>query len=556
MLRHPVEPVRIFDFLPPPLRPRIEDAQRVMRRRLALAPRPTALRVEPLPAFAGTPARVAHALMPFDLLEWRRCEFDLSQRVDPAIVFGLMMAMQSGAEAAALLAQAGSFASVGCPTALRPPVLRIIVALSAHTGRRGGCSLITEGKQMSSIHSNVKSCSVNSSRRSLAGAVVLGASVLALMTGCGAAENGANDEVVSEVGEAIENGTVYPLSSATIMNNVRFERTDGSTLGSGALLRNDWVLTAAHLFPADRIANPSGTMSVRLGNELLKASEVYIAPGLDVALVRMSTGFLINSSRTGFVRPLHSGTPASLVGQTLDCWGFGANDPSGAGAGTLRRAAQKVVESASGWVGIERNSAGQLMTTGDSGGVCFFAGQAIGVHNSRYHQVNGVYMRGHETHAASFRTWASGIIDRKPVTLHRSAVTCAGASQGAEQVISLTSGYSNYTCKSRFQQQCIDDRSFDSFYMEWCDYAAPTCRASGPKSYICDPGATPTGTCRASRLHRTQVSCDGKTASPEQIIDLSTGYSNFTCGNRFRAQCIDDGSFDAYYSESCDYTCN
>jgi hypothetical protein len=338
---------------------------------------------------------------------------------------------------------------------------------------------------------------------------------------------------------------------------VRFERIDGSTLGSGALVRNDWVLTAAHLFPADRIANPSGTFKVRYGDELITPSEIFIAPGgLDVALVRLSIGAAIGGRRAGFVRALHSGTPSSLVGKTLDCWGFGANAPDGSGAGTLRQAYQKVVEAGSNWVGIERNSQGQLMTTGDSGGVCFYGDQAIGVHNNRYRQVNGQMTRGHETHTSAFRTWAlDTVMNRKPTTIHRQVLSCSGSPMGGEQLIPGTST-SNYTCNSRYYQQCIADGSFDSYYQEWCDYSTAPCRLVAPGKYFCDPGKKPAGNCTPKKVHRTSFTCSGDYNSPEEVIDLSSGYSNYTCGNRFMNQCVNDGSWDSYYSEWCEYTCN
>lgn len=375
--------------------------------------------------------------------------------------------------------------------------------------------------------------------------------------GCGAAST--DEEEADSISQSIENGTVYALSDAALLKNVRMERLDGSTLGSGALLRNNWVLTAAHLFPSDRIANPSGTFRVRYGDELITPSEIFIAPnGLDVALVRLAIGAQIDGDRTSFVRNLHSGTPASLVGQTLDCWGFGANAPDASGAGTLRRASLRVAESGNGWVGIERNASGQLMTTGDSGGVCFFGGQAIGVHNYRYMQVGGVMQRGYETHASAFRDWAiKQVIERKPTTIHRITMSCNGQPLSGETLISTANGYSNYKCNVRYKAQCIDDGSFDSHYAEWCDYPAPRCRNVGGGKYFCDPGApAPAGNCTATKLHRSVLACNGQPQSPEEIIDLTPGYSNYTCGNRYKAQCVDDGSWDSFYNEWCEYTCN
>jgi hypothetical protein len=56
-------------------------------------------------------------------------------------------------------------------------------------------------------------------------------------------------------------------------------------------------------------------------------------------------------------------------------------------------------------------------------------------------------------------------------------------------------------------------------------------------------------------VHRVALNCDGSKLSNSQVqdISLSSGYRNYTCANSHRAHCIDDGSFDIYYSEWCDY---
>lgn len=145
--------------------------------------------------------------------------------------------------------------------------------------------------------------------------------------------------------------------------------------------------------------------------------------------------------------------------------------------------------------------------------------------------------------------------ERAPTTMHRNVMGCSGGQQGTEEHRSLADGYSNYTCNNRFQAQCVDDGSADSYYMEWCSYGGATCLEKGAKHFGCDPGAKPAGDCKATTLHRTKISCDGKTSSQEQLIDLTGGYSNFTCSNRFSEQCGQDGSWDNYYSEWCEYTC-
>jgi len=57
-----------------------------------------------------------------------------------------------------------------------------------------------------------------------------------------------------------------------------------------------------------------------------------------------------------------------------------------------------------------------------------------------------------------------------PYVLQRTLRSCSNnAALGAQQNIDLTDGsYTNYTCSSRYQEQCIDDGSFDSYYDESC----------------------------------------------------------------------------------------
>ena len=57
----------------------------------------------------------------------------------------------------------------------------------------------------------------------------------------------------------------------------------------------------------------------------------------------------------------------------------------------------------------------------------------------------------------------------------------------------------------------------------------------------------------ANTLLRTVKDCSNGTAiGALQRIDLTSGYSNYTCGSRYQEQCIDDGSFDTYYDETCE----
>lgn len=127
----------------------------------------------------------------------------------------------------------------------------------------------------------------------------------------------------------------------------------------------------------------------------------------------------------------------------------------------------------------------------------------------------------------------SSIASRPPTTLDRVNLGCSGAAQSGEQLISLSTGHSSHRCNNRHQAQCIDDGGFDSYYMEWCDYGNPSCRQVAPNQYFCDAGARPAGTCVPTKLFRKVLGCNDESKRAEQVIDLTSGYGNYTCGNRF-----------------------
>lgn len=56
-----------------------------------------------------------------------------------------------------------------------------------------------------------------------------------------------------------------------------------------------------------------------------------------------------------------------------------------------------------------------------------------------------------------------------PYYVNRTVKSCAtGAALGATQRIDLLTGYTNYTCGSRYQDQCVTDGTFDNYYDETC----------------------------------------------------------------------------------------
>jgi len=71
----------------------------------------------------------------------------------------------------------------------------------------------------------------------------------------------------------------------------------------------------------------------------------------------------------------------------------------------------------------------------------------------------------------------------------------------------------------------------------------------------------PSGSAKRTILHRTHRYCDSKQPvenvndGEEQVFPVGEGtsYWNFKCKNRYQEQCHDDGSFDTYYDEWCEY---
>jgi len=123
------------------------------------------------------------------------------------------------------------------------------------------------------------------------------------------------------------------------------------------------------------------------------------------------------------------------------------------------------------------------------------------------------------------------------IILHRTTRYCGNHSVSKEESsINLSGGYSNYRCRSRYYEQCIQDNSFDTYYDEWCEYYENRDLS------------------KATILHRTTRDCeDNSIAREESSINLSGGYSNYRCRSRYYEQCIQDNSFDTYYDEWCEY---
>jgi hypothetical protein len=180
---------------------------------------------------------------------------------------------------------------------------------------------------------------------------------------------------------------------------------------------------------------------------------------------------------------------------------------------------------------------------------------------------------------------------------------------GYLQMVDLDkTGYENYTCENRYQEQCIDDGSFDSYYEEWCspgtesdqsatenidsNISSPTPKSSatepklsaaeslsGQVASLISNGAELLTKITTSNIDDTKglilFRIIRNCATGAGIIDDdypvlttfgpgrweihtlqevfldSADYYNYECHSRFQEQCINDGSFDSYYDELC-----
>ncbi|MFH1447487.1 MAG: Kazal-type serine protease inhibitor family protein, partial [Candidatus Micrarchaeota archaeon] len=132
------------------------------------------------------------------------------------------------------------------------------------------------------------------------------------------------------------------------------------------------------------------------------------------------------------------------------------------------------------------------------------------------------------------------------IILHRQHRNCADDSLYEPAMGNLTeqvfevggdTGYWNFRCADRKQEQCYGDGSFDTYYYERCEFKPST---------VSDTTII---------LQRETKSCDGGSTTKSESFEVGgdTGYWNFRCADRKQEQCYGDGSFDMYYVESCTF---
>lgn len=180
---------------------------------------------------------------------------------------------------------------------------------------------------------------------------------------------------------------------------VNGQPTIGSENGSGVLLTNEWVLTAAHV--VDGAASTPSTISVDLDGETRKAAEVIIHPlyrrstqpntpnsatqpltldNVDMALVKLVSP--INTATT-YRRVISRFTDADLEGGFVDCFGYGrfarGNDAPSTNLRTARLLVGDQTGPFSSTFDVLQNDLGQIPDSGDSGGACLFNDEVVGI---------------------------------------------------------------------------------------------------------------------------------------------------------------------------------
>lgn len=157
--------------------------------------------------------------------------------------------------------------------------------------------------------------------------------VCLLLTGCSAAIEDSTDGAMEEIGEAespVINGAFVTEEYSGIVALQWNNFNTATTVCSGILMTNFTVLTEEDC--ARSLPNAGW---IRMGTQLRRVAATKYGPaGTRVALLTLNAPmympFFGVVLPTGYRRPLHSRTGASLDGSLLSCYGYGGPDSSAA----------------------------------------------------------------------------------------------------------------------------------------------------------------------------------------------------------------------------------
>src|SRR6266542_2260146 len=225
---------------------------------------------------------------------------------------------------------------------------------------------------------------------------VIACVLVSLFFAAGCSSHGPHEELLGTSESPIIAGT--PISDSTAENDgvvlikaVQFEPLFNPVLrkteiGSGSLLTNEWVLTAAHV--VDQAASPAD-IEIRRGNagdanaQVRRGIRTVIHPtwnraaigpngenlctsgvGKDVALVKVAPPFT-----GGTLRDISFDTLATInSGKTTHVAGYGESICDAKNSGTLRTADMQTAQGTAPYFTVLPNVLGQITSEGDSGG--------------------------------------------------------------------------------------------------------------------------------------------------------------------------------------------